>query len=324
MLEDLAEVLARLQRNSNGDSFACQLSPDERSRLLKWYSGNPFDTQDGTLKQALKVFQWCEENSDVFEFPPEMRLARMEVGARAVGIPVNRLKSLMASSSTLHRPSSTMRLIAFEGIDDAENVRQIELLQAYLVQKEVSVISMAYPNCRGFFGREIASLLSSDDAVLKYNLDSKSLALWFALDRKMSVAEVNCQRDNSFVLFNRYTLSNVVYQSARSNADLADWIFQLEHTHLGIPAPDLYIVLDILPSLVQAKVNPSVHPGAFLGTNEESNGFLTVARQRYRQLATLFPQLQFIECMAEDEKTKTSDQIHAEVLSSLRHRKLLG
>jgi dTMP kinase len=322
MTEKLAETLAHLQRNSNGGGFASHRSPEMRSQLLKWYNGNPFDTQDGTLKHALKIFRWCEENSDVFEYPSEMRLARMEAGSKTLGISVNRLTDLMVSSSTLHQSARTTRLIAFEGIDDAENMRQVDLLRAYLVQQDMRVISIPYPNYQEFFGREIARLQSSYETVPRYDLDPKSLALWYALDRKTFVSQILGHRANRFVLFDRYTLSTIVYLFARSDVDLADWIFQLEHAILGIPAPDLYIVLDVPPSIAQA--DSGAHNRAWLGRNRASGEFLAIARRHYREISNRFPQIQFIDCTAKAEKIKTPDQIHAKVLSCLHRLQLLG
>ncbi len=323
MTKDLAELLARLQRNSNGSGPSFELSPDTRSQLLRWYSGNPFDTEESTLKQAVKVLQWCEENSDIFECPPEIRFARLKSGALTLETSVNRLADLMARENIFRPSSRTWRLIAFEGIDGTENIRQVDLLQAYLVQRQVSVASIANSNDQGFFGHEIGRLRSGDKASQEYNVDPKSMALWHALDRKVRVSETTTQTVDGVVLSNRYTLSNAVYQSARSNVDLAKWIFQMEHTHLGIPAPDMYIVLDILPSFAQVEEEPSVHLEARPRSKEQSSRLLAAARQRYREFATRFPQIEVIDCMAGEQKVKTPDEIHLEVLSRLRNGKLL-
>lgn len=323
MTENLAEVLASLQRNSNGSGPVFLLSADTRARLLRWYNGNPFNTEERTLKQALKVFLWCEENSDLFEYPPEMRLARLRAEAQTLEISVNHLADLMARENIFNQPPRTERLIAFEGIDDAENIRQVNLLRAYLVQRQVNVVSIPYPNYTGFFGREIARMQSGDDAVQEYNVDPKSMALWHALDRKDTVSEILRQAPNSVVLCNRYTLSNAVYQSVRSNIDLADWIFQMEHTHLGIPAPDMYVVLDIRPSCAQVKGGPSVGSGVWPEGKEESSRLMAAALQRYHDFAIRFPQLKVIDCMANDQRVKTPDEIHLEVLSCLSNCKLL-
>jgi hypothetical protein len=71
-------------------------------------------------------------------------------------------------------------------------------------------------------------------------------------------------------------------------------------------------------------VGPPVSPGAKPRRREESIRLLAAVRQRYREFAIRFPQLQVIDCMADDEKVKTPNEIHLEVLSCLRDCKLLA
>ena len=46
------------------------------------------------------------------------------------------------------------------------------------------------------------------------NLDEKSMCLWYALDRWQTIQSLEMEQYD-YVIFNRYTLSNVVYQTAR-------------------------------------------------------------------------------------------------------------
>jgi dTMP kinase len=319
------DALSHLQWNSNGNRPVFQLSPDTRSQLLRWYSGNPFDTDEGTLKRALKASQWCEENSSIFEYPPEIRRAKLETGAQTLEISVDRLAGLMARENILHQPTRTCRLIAFEGIDDTQNIRQIDLLRDHLVQRQARVVSLACSDSRGFFSREIARLQKGGGEANEFTVDPKSMALWHALDRKACVSDVLKQAAaDCVVISNRYTLSNAVYQSARSDVDLADWIFEMEHTYLGIPAPDMYLLLDMPPSFDRVEEEQSVGPGPRPGQKDKSSRLATAVRQRYRELALRFPQIRLIECMADSHKAKTPEEIHLEILAHLHRSELFG
>ena len=108
--------------------------------------------------------------------------------------------------------------------------------------------------------------------------------------------------------------------------DLSDWIFQLEHTQLGIPAPDLYIVFDVSPSASQVNASrrrrkDGTEPG--LDVYEQSLPLLIAARDRYRAMANQLPGIALIECMATEEKMKSPNEIHAEVISCLQQQQML-
>lgn len=71
------------------------------------------------------------------------------------------------------------------------------------------------------------------------------MALWFALDRFESFRDyVDGAAD--ILILNRYVLSNAVYQSIRDvdlgKPDIADWVFDVEYNHLGLPRPDVNLV----------------------------------------------------------------------------------
>jgi len=313
------DVLFRLQRNANGSGPALHLSPDTRSHLLRWYSGNPFDTNEATVKKALRVLEWCEENSGIFEFSSEMRRTKLESGAETLGISVSSLSELMAREHICYQPR-TCRLIAFEGVDEACTVRQMDLLHAYLVQRKVHALSLGRTGEGEFFGREIGRLQNQAAEAQQSAVDPKSMALWDALNRRERVLDtLKHAAAETVVLLDRYTLSNAVYASVGSNENLADWVFEMEHTHLGIPAPDIYFVLN-MPLFLEHKVEQSV--GSSLRHAQECTSALV--GQRYRELALRFPQIEIVECVADSGAGKSPEAINIEILAHLRSRKFLA
>jgi len=309
---------SRVPRNSNGSSPVFHLSVDSRSQLLRWYNGNPFDTNEDTLKRALEVLHWCGENSGIFESDPEIRRVELETGAQTLGISVSRLAELMARESIIHQRPPNCRLIAFEGIDEVATVQQMDLLRADLVRRQVKVISLPSSDEQGFFGREVARLQNGVKAH-EAAVDPKSMALWNALDRRACVLDVTRHAaGGTVVLLNRYTLSNAVHESARCNENLSDWVFEMEHTHLGIPAPDIYFVLDV-PAVEREEAEQSAHTGF----RPEQKDTATLVRQRYRELARRLPQIEMIECIGDGREAKSPDAVHREILEHLRRHKLL-
>ncbi|MFN8556020.1 MAG: hypothetical protein U0531_01235 [Dehalococcoidia bacterium] len=86
------------------------------------------------------------------------------------------------------------------------------------------------------------------------SLDPKSMALWYALDRWLDHARSSGE-GVTHLLLNRYTLSNVVYQSMRSRRpEVRRWVDHLEHEVLNLPRPDAYIILDTPLRLAGANV----------------------------------------------------------------------
>lgn len=149
-------------------------------------------------------------------------------------------------------------LICFEGIDGSGKTAQISLLADTLTSLGKRVCVRSYPVYDSFFGQEVGRLLAGSSAGTDAaRLDPQSMALWYALDRWLDHRErADIFRSDMYVLLNRYTLSNVVYQSLRSSAPTAtqQWIDQLEHAVLGLPRPDLYVVLDTPPAFAGANV----------------------------------------------------------------------
>src|SRR5690554_4504651 len=119
------------------------------------------------------------------------------------------------------------KFISFEGIDGTGKTTQIELVKHWLIEKNYKVLIRSYPVYESYFGKEIGEHLSGKH---KASIDPKSMALWYAMDRwndyKKNKKEIEY---HDIILFNRYTLSSMVYQVLRDNGskELADWIENL-------------------------------------------------------------------------------------------------
>lgn len=196
-------------------------------------------------------------------------------------------------------------IIAIEGIDGSGKTVQWELLFDKLVSRGLTVETMSFPNYDGFFGSRCGDLLRGD--VLRADqVDSRSLCLWYALDRWDRFKN---HRDsaNDCLLINRYALSNAVYQSIRDidvdQPDIWDWVRQLEHGELGLPEPDIYILLDVDPARAQRNVDQKEERGYVKGRDvyEAAHGLLERARARYLDIAAREKSIAVIRCM--DEST---------------------
>ncbi|WP_408925278.1 dTMP kinase [Corynebacterium sp. YSMAA1_1_F7] len=139
-------------------------------------------------------------------------------------------------------------IVSFEGVDGAGKNTLVMAVEKELVAREVPVARIAFPR----YEESNAAMLARE--ALHENLgdliDSvHGMATLFALDRaEIGVELASFDADGYMILIDRYTASNVAYSAARTHGDVAEvgeWIMQLEQDMLGIPAPDLQILVDV-------------------------------------------------------------------------------
>lgn len=212
--------------------------------------------------------------------------------------------------------SKNTKIICLEGLDGSGKNVQTTLLKEYLEQSGKSVFMVDFPQYDSFFGKEIGRMLSGQDAVNAAEVDVYSMSLWYAADRWNCLKNVDVS-EYDYVIFNRYTLSNAVYQCARGfgsyRKEFVDWIFALEQGEFGLPAVDLYLFLDVDLNASKSNVKKKGHRdyvGEKADVYESSKNLLTDARQIYLEVAKEYPQVKVISCM-EGGKLKSIEKIQS-------------
>jgi dTMP kinase len=207
-------------------------------------------------------------------------------------------------------------LVAVEGLDGAGKTTQVALLVSALSTSH-PVQEVSFPRYETFFGQEIRGLLDGVHGVSAQTVDPRSMALWYALDRAQW-AGTRTGAPDGVVLLNRYSLSNAVYQAARAPDDpeLFDWILRLEHRELGLPEPDVTVVLDVSPMVSKRRV---ADRGDQEGdVYERSSPLLARVRAGYLAAARRLPHVVVVECLDPTGAQRPPAEIHADVLSALR------
>ena len=200
------------------------------------------------------------------------------------------------------------KIIAFEGIDGTGKTVQLQRLYERLVAGgRYRVQTLSFPMYDSFFGAECGRLLSGSGGVRANEVDGKSMALWYALDRFEAFRDLDYSGAD-VLLINRYILSNAVYQSVRDcdldKPDLLEFVIELEHKHFRIPRADAHIVLDMNPENAYENVGKKGYRD-YVGDQPDIYEALPDiqkrARQKYNEYAKRMPGIHIIPCMEQNK-----------------------
>ncbi len=205
------------------------------------------------------------------------------------------------------------KIIAFEGIDGTGKTVQLQQLRERLTAHGLSVQTLSFPMYETFFGAEVGRLLSGSGGVRANEVDQRSMALWYALDRFEAFQSYSYQ-DADVLLINRYVLSNAVYQSVRErdlgNPDLLDFVLELEYEHFKIPKADIHIVLDMNPENASENVSKKGfrdYVGDQPDIYEALPDIQKRARGKYMEYAARMPGIRIIPCMEQNRLKSIAD-----------------
>ncbi|MBR4635681.1 MAG: hypothetical protein IKO51_04880 [Clostridia bacterium] len=194
------------------------------------------------------------------------------------------------------------KIITIEGIDGSGKTVQYGLLSKALEERGFTVAQRSYPVYDSYFGGQVGRYLSAADGDRATDVDQRSMALWFAMDRFMDLRDfVDGEAD--FLLLNRYVLSNAVYQSIRDRdlgkPDIVDWVFDLEYNVLGLPRPDLNLFFDVEPERAGINVDNKgfrSYVGKGKDVYESSKPMQQRAREKYTEIANRYSDTVIVTC----------------------------
>lgn len=212
--------------------------------------------------------------------------------------------------------------LCIEGLDGSGKTVQCGLLADALRQAGKRVFLIDFPQYESPLGREIGRFLSGKDETANADsVDAKSMCLWYAADRWNALKNVEFSQYD-YVIFNRYTLSSAVYQTARRyggvNEEFIQWVFSLEHGVFGLPEPDAYLFLN---TEIAGCAENLTHKGerAYvdgLDLYERSQSLLARCRQIYLHCAEVYDHVHLVPCTGPDGLLPV-DVIHRRVMETL-------
>ncbi|MBL8159594.1 thymidylate kinase [Candidatus Saccharibacteria bacterium] len=198
------------------------------------------------------------------------------------------------------------RFIAIEGGDGSGKATQAKLLLERLQAGGYAVMPVSFPQYGTPSARLVEQYLNgSFGAVGTQAPELVSLA--YALDRFAAAAHIRTAlADGQVVVADRYVASNLAHQAAgmddaRRRSDFYEELKQIEYDILGIPRPDLNIVLSVPASISQQNVDKKAarsYTTMKRDLHEADANHLELAKRNFEELCQLYPQeFARIDCM---------------------------
>ena len=150
--------------------------------------------------------------------------------------------------------------IVLEGVDGSGKSTQIANLRKMFAQKGVESEYLHFPRFDApYYGDLIARFLRGELGGIE-QVDPYIVALLYAGDRKDAAVMIRkWLSEGKVVICDRYVYSNVGYQCAKLNDEVAreelrEWILGLEYEYNAIPKPDVSLFLDVPFAFTERKL----------------------------------------------------------------------
>lgn len=212
--------------------------------------------------------------------------------------------------------SNRGKFIVIDGSDGTGKKTQHQLLLDRLARENIPHHSVDFPrygNASAYFVEQyLAGKYGSADEV-----SAEKASVFYALDRFAAAQEINeALASGKVVVANRFTLSNMGHQGAKladkaEREKLYQWIDTFEHETLGVPRPDMNIILTIPHSVAQANIDRrSVSDNRAKDIHEANDDFMRRSIDVYFELGELFDTCREVKCEADETSMKTPAEIH--------------
>lgn len=187
------------------------------------------------------------------------------------------------------------KLIIIDGSDGAGKKTQSELLIKKLKENKKDVVFFDFPQYDKFYGKIVARYLNGELGKLD-DVNPYLISLAYALDRTSAREKIyDALNKGKIVICNRYTCSNMAYQSAKFETkkeqdEYVQWDEGLEYIQNKMPIPDLVIYLCVPYQISQTLLDKKEKDqreyvnGKKRDIHEENKNFLQKVEERYLKL----------------------------------------
>ena len=218
--------------------------------------------------------------------------------------------------------------ILIEGTDGSGKTLQTGLLIKRLKKLNKKVEQISFPQ----YGQPSAFLV---EKYLNGEFGSASevgpyrASILYAVDRFAAANQIRkWLKQGKIVIANRYVASNMGHQGgkikdAKKRRQYLDWVYDLEYNILGIPKPDVNLILHVTAKISQQLVDKKGERKYLKGKkrdiHEDDLNHLRDAEQAYLEINKRYPEFKIIECV-ENNKILPPQIIHQKIWQIIENR----
>lgn len=213
-----------------------------------------------------------------------------------------------------------MRIIDIEGTDGSGKKTQTELLYNFLTNKGYKCKLISFPNYESNSSALVKMYLNGEFGDGETILNGYQVSTFYAVDRLATMSRIDIN-NYDFILFDRYTPSNMIHQSTRIHdinelVKFLDWCDEFEYNTLKLHRPTDILFLDMPVDISMSLANKrgALKNGQQKDIIEANSQHLINAYNNAKFIANRFG-WHTIKCF--DKKLKSIDEIHQEILTKL-------
>lgn len=218
------------------------------------------------------------------------------------------------------------RLIVFEGASDGiGKSTQIKLLKERLESEGYIVVNHHFPSYGTYHGAPVEEYLSGNIGNIE-DLSPYFINSLYAVDRACAwyTKLKPMYEDDKILLFDRYTTSSLMYQSAKikdidEKIKFLDYVSDFEYNKLGIKKPDIVIFLTAPFDMISEMRNGRVsNEGIKNDIHERDDNYLKEVYENALFVAN-YLSWNVIEC-SKDNNFRSREDIHEEIYRLVRKK----
>jgi dTMP kinase len=220
------------------------------------------------------------------------------------------------------------RLIVIEGLDGAGKAVQTKLLTEALQKAGKTVTLFDFPRyTTSLFGKLTGEALQGLHGDFR-NMSPYLSSLPYVLDRSTAKSDIEKALTKGDVICNRYTTSNLAYQSAKlppsQRKKFIDFIEKAEYGEIGLPKPDAVIYLNVsvetaLGLNAQKPKRVYMKKMGDKDQHDEDEMYQKQVFEVYLNFAKEKKGWHLVECI-EGEKLLSPEAIHAKIMAILQEK----